>query len=671
MNNPTIAEQPVPFTCSSNVAQTSKTVLLLTAVVNVYDKWNMPHLCRVLLDTGSQVNFVTEELAHRLQLPVKPANVPITGINALRTLARDKVELKIRSRVSCYEVNLECLITPKVTGTIPTSNVNIDLSLLPIGTMLADPMFFKPQKVDMLIGAELFFEILRPNQLELAANMPMLRETHFGWIVSGTVEDPQEHVSTQRSCHASVEDVEEMMQRFWQVEEVPSASKLSKEELDCEAHFISTYQRDETGRFIVRLPFNESLDQLADCRALSLKRFLMQEKRLIRNTELQEQYKTFLEEYEALEHCREVREENDPPNRQVYYMPHHAVLRPSSSSTKCRVVFDASAKPSPSQLSLNDVLQVGPVVQNDLFSIVLRFRKFRIAFSADISKMYRQIRHAEDDQRFLRIFWRSDPAHPMRVLELCTVTYGTASAPYLATRCLVQLVEEDGGAFPSASRIVKEETYMDDVLSGASSVEAAIEAQQELKQLLLRGGFPIHKWCSNSTEFLEQIPEADREKKIQNAERDINETIKVLGVSWDPNADTLSVMNPTSPPTPTDPVKHHVTKRMLYAAIAKMFDPLGLVSPALVLAKLLTQRLWKLKISWDEPVDEATHREWQDGNQPQMKWKMGKVTSVFPGNDGLVRAVDVFSGGSTYRRSINKIALLPIDDNTPVPNSQP
>ncbi|XP_050077620.1 uncharacterized protein LOC126564582 [Anopheles maculipalpis] len=525
--------------------------------------------------------------------------------------SRDKVELKIRSRVSCYEVNLECLITPKVTGTIPTSNVNIDLSLLPIGTMLADRMFFKPQKVDMLIGAELFFDILRPNQLELAANMPMLRETHFGWIVSGTVEDPQEHVSSQRSCHASVEDVEEMMQRFWQVEEVPSASKLSKEELDCEAHFISTYQRDETGRFIVRLPFNESLDQLADSRALSLKRFLMQEKRLISNTELQEQYKTFLEEYEALEHCREGREENDPPNRQVYYMLHHAVLRPSSSSTKCRVVFDASAKPSPSQLSLNDVLHVGPVVQNDLVSIVLRFRKFRIAFSADISKMYRQIRHAEDDQRFLRIFWRSDPAHPMRVLELCTVTYGTASAPYLATRCLVQLVEEDGGAFPSASRIVKEETYMDDVLSGASSVEAAIEAQQELKQLLLRGGFPIHKWCSNSTEFLEQIPEADREKKIQNAERAINETITVLGVSWDPNADTLSVMHPTSPPTPTDPVKHHVTKRMLYAAIAKMFDPLGLVSPALVLAKLLTQRLWKLKISWDEPVDEATHREWQ------------------------------------------------------------
>ncbi|XP_053690987.1 uncharacterized protein LOC128739518 [Sabethes cyaneus] len=143
---------------------------------------------------------------------------------------------------------------------------------------------------------------------------------------------------------------------LWQIEEVPDVPNLSTEEVACEIHFLSTYQRDESGRFMVQLPFNSDLPLLDDCRALALKRFLMLEKRLVRNPELRIQYVDFIREYEALGHCREIKESEDPPNQQSYYLPHHAVLRPSSSSTKCRVVFDESAKSSPSHLSLNDVL---------------------------------------------------------------------------------------------------------------------------------------------------------------------------------------------------------------------------------------------------------------------------------------------------------------------------
>ncbi|XP_049279325.1 uncharacterized protein LOC125761836 [Anopheles funestus] len=492
---------PVSSTCSSNLVQSCKTVLLQTALVQVFDYKNQPHLCRVLLDSGSQVNFVSEELSNRLGVRTTPANVPISGINALRTLAREK-----------------------------------------------------------------------------------------------------------QTNHASIEAVEEMMQQFWKIEEVPDVPKLAKEEMACEEHFLSTYNRDETGRFVVRLPFKDTLQQLNSCRALAQKRFLMLERRLARHPDLQNQYKEFIHEYEELGHCHEIHEAQDPPQQRAYYLPHHAVLRPSSSSTKCRVVFDASAKAAPSEFSLNDVLQVGPVVQNDLHFIVLRFRRNKIAFSGDVSKMYRQIRHAEEDQRFLRIFWRDHPSQPLRVLELSTVTYGTAAAPFLATRCLVQLVAEDGNAFPVASRIVLEETYMDDVLSGADSVDEAIEAQRELKQLLAQGGFPIRKWCSNSQRFLEQIPEEDREKKVKLEEKGVNETIKVLGVCWDPNADIFFISyHPELSST-----EQQLTKRIMYSEIARLFDPLGLVSPVVVLAKLLTQRLWKQKIGWDDPVDEATRKEWQD-----------------------------------------------------------
>ncbi|XP_062700072.1 uncharacterized protein LOC134284801 [Aedes albopictus] len=606
---PTPVDAPVSTACSSNFAQTTKTVLLLTAVVQVLDRNNEPHLCRVLLDSGSQVNFVTEEMANRLGLTKKPANVPIVGINALRSLAREKMVVKIRSRVSCFHASLECLVTPRVTGAIPTSKIDTTNWKIPNGIILADPNFHTPDKVDLLIGGELFFDVLKPGQLSLDEGLPQLRDTHLGWIVAGSMVDPLVSNISLQYTHTAVEDIEQSMQRFWQIEEVPEVPKRSTEETECEAHFLATYKRDETGRFIVELPFKANLPQLESCRSLALKRFMMLEKRFARDPVLQEQYVSFIREYEALGHCFEIDESADPENQQTYYLPHHAVLRPSSSSTKCRVVFDASAKLSPLDLSLNDVLQIGPVVQNDLYHIALRFRKFKVAFTGDISKMYRQVLEAQPDRRFLRIFWREHPSLPLRVLELCTVTYGTASAPYQATRCLVQLVEEEGEHFPIAARIVKEETYMDDVLSGADSVEDAIEAQQQLKHLLGRGGFPIHKWCSNSDEFLEHIPVEDQEKKVALEEHGTNEAIKVLGLLWNPSEDSMLI---AYRPKSSSLHLQRPTKREMYSEIAKFFDPLGLVSPVIVVAKLLAQRLWLLKTGWDDQVDDDTAQQWQE-----------------------------------------------------------
>lgn len=147
-------------------------VLVLTAVVQAFDKKNRPHPCRVLLACGSQVNFVPEELTNRLGLPKQPTNVPITGINALRTLTRDKITLKIKSRVSSFQVSLECLVTLRVTGTIPSSKIDIAHWEIPNGVVLADPKFHTPDEVDLLIGVEIFIDVLKLNQ---ADNLPPIR----------------------------------------------------------------------------------------------------------------------------------------------------------------------------------------------------------------------------------------------------------------------------------------------------------------------------------------------------------------------------------------------------------------------------------------------------------------------------------------------------------------
>lgn len=169
-----------------------------------------------------------------------------------------------------------------------------------------------------------------------------------------------------------------------------------------------------------------------------------------------------------------------------YFIPHHTVLKSDSHTTKLRVVFDASAK-NTTGISLNDALHKGPTIQENLFSIVMRFRTHRYALSADIEKMYRQVALHPDDARFQKILWRKSTSDPIKIFQLNTVTYGTVPASFLATKALLQLSMDEGEIFPFASKVIREDFYVDDLLSGVSTIEKALELRDELTTLLARG----------------------------------------------------------------------------------------------------------------------------------------------------------------------------------------
>jgi len=164
------------------------------------------------------------------------------------------------------------------------------------------------------------------------------------------------------------------------------------------------------------------------------------ESRLEKQQELKAQYHEFMKEYEELGHVDPVK--SLQPNQPCYFLPQHAVLKETSTTTKTRVVFDESAKIS-SGLSLNDILQVGLTVQPDLYSLVLRFRTHQVCFKAEITKMYRQVTVHPQDRYLQMILWRYSIEEHIQEYQLNTVTYGTASAPYLATRCLKKFADDN------------------------------------------------------------------------------------------------------------------------------------------------------------------------------------------------------------------------------------
>ena len=137
-----------------------------------------------------------------------------------------------------------------------------------------------------------------------------------------------------------------------------------------------------------------------------------------KNSELEKEYRNFLEEYENLGHISEVK--GDSRLDQGFFLPHHTVIKQDGGTTKTRVVFDGSAKSS-SGISLNECMMTGPPLQNDLFSLLLRFRSHRIVLTADIEKMYRQILVHPEDTVHQKLMFQKNYNEPVKTFALNTV----------------------------------------------------------------------------------------------------------------------------------------------------------------------------------------------------------------------------------------------------------
>lgn len=259
---------------------------------------------------------------------------------------------------------------------------------------------------------------------------------------------------------------------------------MTTEERNCEEFFAASYRRNSEGRFIVRLPFINVTPSLGSSERIAFNQMIQMEKRFEKNPVLKMRYTEFMQQYLNLGHMEEIVSSNNCDSSLIVnYIPHHAVFNENSSTTKIRVVFDASRKSS-NGLSLNEQFHIGPRLQQDLTAIIMRWRKHAVAFTADIEKMYRQIQVDDRDCNLQRILWRDSSNEKMRHFRLTTVTYGTSSAPYLAVKSLRQLAEDEQEKYPIGSKIALNDFYVDDVLSGGDDFESAVEAQRQLNDLM-------------------------------------------------------------------------------------------------------------------------------------------------------------------------------------------
>ncbi|XP_055614920.1 uncharacterized protein LOC129761231 [Toxorhynchites rutilus septentrionalis] len=362
-----------------------------------------------------------------------------------------------------FEVNAEFLILHKIVAELPVCNVSTRDWKLPRDVFLADPEFNKTGEIDLLMGIEHFFSFFNTTRrIHLGKHLPTLIDSVFGWLVSGKFSPAHPNGQKSRCSITAISLVilEESIERFWKMEELSDRINFSQEEKQCEQFYSSTVSRQTDGRYMVRLPRKHNFDELlGQSKTMALHRYELLERRLLKNPELKEGYNEFMSEYLSLVHMRCIRYDDEQYSK-TNYLPHHPVTKEESTTTKLRVVFDASAKTS-TGFSLNEALLVGPVIQDDLLTIILRFRTYPVAVVADIAKMYRQILLHHDDTTLQRIVWRFKPTDPVECYELQTVTYGLSPSSFLATRTLEQLAVDEGESHPIGALALRKSFYMD------------------------------------------------------------------------------------------------------------------------------------------------------------------------------------------------------------------
>lgn len=582
---------------------TQKQALLATAMVATQNAYGQRVLLRALMDSGSQGSMITRNAVELLHLKpiISQDTISPLGENARKAGLQITMTIKPRFE-STVELNIELYILKKLTRTLPDENLHTHTWTHLKDLTLADPRFHRVGPIDMLLGTDVLSDILESGLIKGGTGQPMAQQTTFGWIVSGKI-DPTYPRKEIKSLLSTCDNEELNLKQFWELEELNPKRNLSPDEQKCEKLFLDGIRRDNHGRFMVNIPFKDGTngpESLGSSKSQCLARFAQLEKRLARDNSLRIDYTNVMKEYLDLGHMKLVTSQQQDTKK--YYIPHHAVLKPDSLTTKTRVVFDASAKTSTGR-SLNELMFVGAKQQPDLMDVLIKWRKHQIVFKADVAKMYRQIQLSEQDQRYHTILWRNSPKEKLEEYQLTTVTFGTTSAPFLASRTLKHLAELNKDKYPIATEIITNDFYVDDLISGSETLEGAIKAKEELIASLQEGKFTLRKWSSNSQELLDSLPIELTEKSLQSFSSE--EWTKALGLQWNPRTDQFNFEVNWL----LDDKK--LTKRKFLSEASKLFDPLGWLAPVVINAKIWMQQIWLSDISWDIEVPEPIRIKWQ------------------------------------------------------------
>ena len=294
-----------------------------------------------------------------------------------------------------------------------------------------------------------------------------------------------------------------------------------------------------------------------------------------------------------------------------FYIPHKGIERKQAETTKLRVVYDASAKESGSQPSLNDCLHPGPPLQNLLWDVLVRSRFHPILLTGDLKQAFLQIRIKAEDRDSLRFHWKETGNDAIQIYRFTRALFGLTFSPFLLGGVLKHHLDAWEDRYPEIVKQLREGLYVDDLITRGTTV-AEIQTQKEKTiEVFDDATFTIHKWHSNVPELEPKNQSPSEISELTYAKSQLagieQPDGKLLGVPWDRKHDTISVtLTPDAEP---------VTKRSILSKLAQIYDPLGLASPTTLTGKLVYRSACDSKMPWDADLPEPLRKKWKEWNE--------------------------------------------------------
>lgn len=576
--------------------------LIPTAMVRIEINGYVSIPVRAMLDTGAHLNLLSSSLHKRWNFPTVPASGKLVGVNGIPFVIKNKTLLKIKPWFESDQYIQDVFwILPKDSEwqpVLPPKTVDISTDTRTVAQPYADPSFWKPESVYILLGTSFFAKAVN-SVVARNRDGTVLLDTLLGIVVFGPhyVENDEEYVQTITEIDYSEDNqLDKLLARLWEMDQINTRPKRTEEEERVEQHFMDTHRRDSNGVFIVKIPLKENIKDIGSSREIALRRFMCLERKLEKNDALRKDYVEKMRQSISLGHLQvAVRRPN--PGELVYYIPHHCIEK-----KKSRIVFDASCK-TDKGISLNQVQMLGERLQRDLHEVVMRLRRHRIALCADITKMYNQVKLSREQWNLQRIFWRENRHEPLREYWLTVVFFGSTSSAHLAVRSMVQAAREAKERFPEAANVIENDFYMDDCTTGQDDEEKAIKLAKEMKTILAGAGFNLCQWKSNSVQVMKEMQSELDQSSILFSDEEVS---SILGLKWLISKDQFTfVVKTISESTGV------LTKRKITSLVARIYDPIGCITPVIIIGRIIGQDLWRLGIQWDKEVPPEIESRWK------------------------------------------------------------
>jgi hypothetical protein len=530
--------------------------LMRTALVQV----NQGPLTSLMADTGCSRTFIREDLAKEAKAEVlREENLTIEVFGGKTEQRRCQV-VKVRlTGVGCQgTLDVEAVCFPDLgsSGGEFSSAVAAECY-----KSFGAPAHYPGQqnKVGILLGEDCYDHVVTGPTQPLTTGLKATRSI-FGWMIHGR----SERAAVVKVCKANFD-----LSHFWELDH------LGIKEVDLDKEDVLYRVERKDGRYWVSWPWREEL-RPSDNKGIAEARLT----RLLAKMTPEEkaEYSWALRNLEK-EGYIEVAP--DDPQGPISYLPHRPVYKEESTTTKLRIVFDASAK-SKGGLSLNDSLKPGPSLLPRVMSVHLRFRRGRHAVVGDLGKAFLQIRLNETDRDVTRFLWDGQEYRSTSVL------FGATSSPGILQTVLdfhIQTLLEEGDLPADTLKQIREDLYVDDLASSLDSDEEIEQYWKKAKEAFKRASMDLRK-CRTTAAGLKSLEE-------QQAPGG-----KVLGIPWNEETDELSVGLPTE-----KMVEVH-TKRDVASVLGQVFDPTGLITPFLTPLKILMQDMWEAGFGWDDALPE-------------------------------------------------------------------